>query len=495
MRTKSLITLAIILASVIVYTGCTHEDSTIGQNTPLNEQVRVQVAYDATNVAFKFTWKTQPKMYPEGQANVGKKYPGQFHEVLKHNGTAFDRYPSDARLQEDRITFMIDKYEGGIPGFSRAGCAVSCHTGMGSHHLLTDHVVDHWHWRGGRSGPMDYAEDAAINNVERIRDNLGTPPSKFVRSAGDRLREDQVAMTGTAHQILSDGFPRFVFNKGKTMPGNYQIPSFFLTNDANQVMTNALTDIPGVKDVKANRSLLVVYQDMNFDPIDKVNSLDLGYLVWVATSEVSHLPAHLQDVNSTDFTLWKNFWAAQSGITAAAGANTKLNEVRQEWIASGNNAMVSRIVGFIYNSDQHDITSERSFDANRNEWTVILKRRLNTGSNRDADLSGLPNGTAYTMSFAMHDTGAGSETHDISLPYVVSKDAGTDIQAKSVSDIENVDWSTVPIFDTRWVKQSVMNHFHYDWLKSNAHPGAGVLETSKCVSCHGNSLYTVSVLN
>jgi hypothetical protein len=495
MKKNSFITLAVFVAVAIIFAACTHEDNTIGQTVPLNEQVRIQVAYDAIDVAFKFTWKTQSKIYPVGQANVGNKYPGQFHDVLKHNGTQFDRLPSGQRMEEDRITFMIDKYDGGIPGFAKAGCAISCHSGMASHRLLTENILDHWHWRGGRSAPMGYAEDAAVNNVERIRDNLGTPPTKFIRSGGDRLREDQAALTGTVHQILQDGFPRFVFNKGKTMPGNYLIPSYFLTNESNQVITDPYTGIPTVKDIKVNRSLLVVYQDLIFDPVEKVNALDLAYLVWVATAEVTHLPAHLQDVNSPDFTQWKNYWAAQSGITAAAAANTKLNDVRQEWVASGNNAMVTRSVGFIYNSDQHDITSERSFDATRNEWTVILTRRLNTGSNRDADLSGLPNGVKFSISFAMHDAGAAAITHDISLPYVISKDAESDIQAKSVSDIANVDWGTVPVFDTRWVKQSVMNHFFYDWLKSSSHPGAGVLETSTCVSCHGNNLYTVSILN
>ena len=486
--------MAVTVAIAVIFSRCTREDSTIGQNTPLNEQVRVQVAYDAIGVAFKFTWKTQSKIYPDGQANVGNKYPGQFHDVLKHNGTRFDRLASGQRMEEDRVTFMIDKYDGGIPGFSKAGCAISCHSGMASHRLLTDNILDHWHWRGGRSAPMGYAEDAAVNNVERIRDNPGTPPTKFIRSGGDRLRENQAALTGTAHQILQDGFPRFVFNKGKALTGNYVIPSYFLTNQANQVITNPYTGIPAVKDIQVNRSLLVVYQDITFDPVDKVNALDLAYLVWVATTEVGHLPAHLQDINSSDFTQWKNFWAAQSGITASAAANTKLNEVRQEWVASGNNAMVTRSVGFIYNSDQHDITSERSFDSNRNEWTVILKRRLNTSSNRDADLSGLPNGVKYSISFAMHDAGAAAITHDMSLPYVISKDAASDIQAKSVSNIENVDWNTVPAFDTRWVKQGVMNHFYYDWLKGSSHPGAGVLTTNSCVSCHGNNLLTGSVL-
>jgi hypothetical protein len=488
MKRITLITAALLLISSLL-TFCTHDDKDIAEPklSPLQDQVRVQIAYDATDVAFKFTWKSQKKSLPASFGNTGKNYPGQFHDMLKHNGTRFDRLPSGQRMEEDRITFMIDKYEGGIQGFAKIGCAISCHTGMSSHHLLTDDVLDHWHWRGGRSGPMGYAEDAAVNNVERIRDNLGTLPTKFIRSGGDRLREDQAAMSGSAHPVLTDGLPRFVFNKGKTMPGNYVIPSFFLVNANKSIMTDPYNGIPQVKEVSANHSLIVVYQNRAFDPVEKVNAIDLAYLVWVATDEVAHLPAHLQDVNSGDFNAWKTYWATETGITAAAAALAKLDEVHQEWVGSGRNAMVTRSVGFIYNSDQHDITSERGYDASRNEWTVVLKRRLSTGSNRDADLSGLPNGTRYAFSFAMHDAGGAAISHDISMPLVISKEAGFDLQAKAVSRLEDVNWNTVPAYDTYWVKQSAMPRFFYDWLTSPAHPGAAVLSTTSCTTCHNKN--------
>lgn len=486
----------VLLATLLTF--CTHDDEVIDPKAPLlKDQVRVQVAYDATDVAFKFTWKSQKKTRPAGQANVGQNYPGHFHDILKHNGTRFDRLPDGARIDEDRISFMIDKFDSAIQGLGRVGCALSCHSGMANHKLLTDNILDHWHWRGGRSGPMGYAEDAAVNNVERIRDNQGTNFSKFIRSAGDRLREDQASMSGTAHPVLVDGFPRFVFNKGKNMPGNYVIPSFFLAAENGSVLTNPYTQLPQVKDVRFNRSLLVVYQDKVFDPVDKVNALDLAYLVWVATGELGQLPTHLRDVNSADFNTWKNFWAAETGITTAAAALSKLDAVHQEWVASGRNAMVTRSVGFIYRSDQHDITSERSYDPAKNEWTVVLKRKLSTGSNRDADLSGLPTGTKYFLSFAMHDSGGGSESHDISLPLVLSKDTGSEIQAKFVNSLDNVNWDAVPVYDTHWVKQSAMPKFTLDWLKSSAHPGAGVLETMSCTNCHKDnaSLLNRSVLN
>lgn len=345
---------------------------------------------------------------------------------------------------------------------------------------------------------MGYAEDAAVNNVERIRDNVGTAPSKFLRAAGDRLREDQAALTGTGHVILEEGFPRFVFNKGKVMPGNFTIPSYFITDSNNNIITDPYSGIPEVKNVSRNRSLLVIYQDRSFDAVEKVNSLDLGYLVYVATSGVDHLPAHLRDTGSSDFSAWANYWASESGIPvgATAQAASKLSDVYQEWVNSGKNAMVARSVGFIYNSDQHDISSTRDFDASTGQWSVVLYRKLAATSDRDADLSGLPTGTKYAFGFAIHDVGGGASTHDISMPLTIANEGDVDVKAVAVSSARSVDWNSVPHFDTYYVKREHFAKWTAEWLTGpgTTHSGAAVLETRRCVSCHSNSLIHSSPL-
>lgn len=488
--------MAAIATIVLTLPYCTKDDiyNPVQGESPLSTQVRIQAVYDATDVAFRFVWKSQKKIYPTGFDNTGLNYPGHFHDILMHNGTKFDRLTSAGRLQEDRVSMIIDKFEGGVQGFASAGCAISCHSGMDSHHLLTEDVLDHWHWRGGRSGPMGYAEDAAIDDVERIRDNA-TVASKFLRSGGDRQRENQAALTGTSHAVLIDGLPRFVFNKGKSMAGNYVIPSYFIVNESNNPVTNPYQQSPQVKDLSDNLSLLVAYQDESFDPIDKMNALDLGYLAWIATGNLDHMPTHLQDSGTADFTFWNNYWANATGITTAAAALAKLNDVHQEW-NNDKRLMVTRSIGFIYASDQHDIRSERAYNADRNEWTVVLKRKLSTGSNRDADLSGLPGGEKFALSFAMHDSGSGSETHDISLPLLVSTASGADIQVVSVGNINQVDWTTVPMHDTYWVKQSLMDKYTWDWLLSAEHAGASAVEITNCNTCHSGekSLLTNTVL-
>ncbi|MBW6477829.1 MAG: hypothetical protein K0B37_00245 [Bacteroidales bacterium] len=497
MKSKKLILFGFFLAFLYVMIGCQKDNNGPKDATlpTLNAQVRVQVAYDDTHAAFRFVWKSQSKTLPAGYANTGKKYPGHFHDMLVHDGEKFDRFASDARMQEDRVSFMIDKVTDGIQGFAKASCAMTCHTGMASHNFNTPDIVDHWHWRGGRSGPMGYAEDAAVGDEQRLRDPAGTPPTKFIRSGGDRFREDQAALSGTAHGVLSDGLPRFVFNKGKTI-GEYTIPAYFIADMNDNIVTDPFTVLPGVTDVTTNRSLLVVYQDLSFDSEDKVNALDLGYLVYVATSEVDHLPEHLKDTNSADFTTWSAFWAGETGIGVAdaAQALAKLNEVHQEWVGANKLAMVTRSVAFIYQSDQHDISSEHAYNSDNNEWEVVLYRRLNTSSQFDVNLADLGSGAKYALGFAMHDVGGAAISHNISITYLLGNTEDADIVAGKVEDVTTANWNAVPYFDTYYVKPTLLNKWTAEWLTGPSHGGSAMIGTSTCLSCHQNNLYS-GVLN
>ena len=460
---------------------------------------QVQTAYDQDQVAFRFMWKSHAKTSPGSPfANLGKIYPGQFHDMMVHNGTSFDRMDEGKRMDEDRVSFMLEDPSKAVSGFGAAGCYLACHNDMlpspvKDHYLGSAGFLDHWHWRGGRSGPMGYAEDAAVDEVTRQRDGAGTPPSKWLRSGGDRLREDQAAFGAslTGHAVLTDRLPRFVFNKGKQMPGGFQIPSHFLASENGTVVTDPYTQLPQVKDVGKNRSLLVVFQDRNFDSVDKVNAVDLGYLVYVATGQVDHLPAHLRDTAGVPFAAWAAFWAADLGIAADPGnaaaiiaAKDRLDAVHAEWVASGKKAMVTRSVGFVYQSDQHDIASTRSFDATYGVWTVTLYRKLDTGAlSKDTSLASLKSGQVFNLGFAIHDVGGGSETHHITFPYKLGNAATTaDIKAQLVTDVKGADWSTVPAFMTRVFQPGTKTG---DVLKDPArHAGAAGFGVVSCQNCH-----------
>lgn len=454
--------------------------------------VQVQVAYDEGRVAFRFSWKSHPKTRPAGFANTGRVYPGQFHDVMQHDGTAFARLPEGTRMDEDRVTFMLEDPSRPVEGFGAAGCYVSCHAdmkdGTRDHHLAAAGFLDHWHWRGGRSGPMGYAEDGWVSSNTRERDAAGTPPSAWLRAAGDRLREDQGALANTGH-ALADGLPRFVFHKGKELPGGFVVPSYFLTLEDGAVVTDPHAQLPLVADVGANRSLLVVYQDRGFDPVDKVNAVDVGYLVYAAGGTADHLPAHLRPGNAAfsqeRFDLWAAFWAEELGVAAGASsaAEERLASIHAEWEDSGRLAQVTRSVGFVYASDQHDIASVRAFDPELGVWTVTLVRALTTGRTNDTDLAALKTGGQFHLGFALHDVGGGSETHHVSLPLTLGATEGADLVASSVPDAVAVDWASVPGLVTRVYQPGLA--VTYDELRDPAlHPGAGLVGTWRCQECH-----------
>lgn len=464
---------------------------------------QVQTAYDENSVAFRFMWKGHAKSSPAGFANVGQVYAGQFHDMMVHNGTSFDRLPAAQRMDEDRVTFMLEDPTRPVGGFAAAGCYLACHSDMlpspvKDHYLAGGGFLDHWHWRGGRSGPMGYAEDAHVDGVTRQRDSRGTPSSQWLNATGDRLREDQPAFAAglSGHAVLTDRLPRFVFNKGKKMPEGFEVPSHFLATENGTVVTDPHAQLSQVKNVASNRSLLVVYQDRNFDRVDKVNAIDLGYLVYVAENgAVAHLPAHLRDTAGAPFAAWSGFWSAELGIaadpanpTAAAAAKSRLDAIHAEWIASGKKALVTRSVGFIYPSDQHDIASTRSFDAARGIWTVTLYRKLDTGAAaKDTNLAALKSGQLYNLAFAIHDAGAGSESHHITFPYKLGNAAtAADLKAQQVPDVTAVNWNHVPALLTRVFQPGSKSQ---TVLKDPArHPGAGSVGGTPCQSCHTTSV-------
>jgi len=483
-----------LVGGVLFLPGCTSStgpgDDDDDILPPGPAQVEIQAAYDQTDVAIRVSWISRGKNFPSALAGAARIFPGQYHDLLSHDGTRFTQSSDADRLQEDRVNLMIMNGQTASASFSNSGCYSTCHSGMASHRTTTGEVVDLWHWRGGRTGPMGYAEDTGIDGTGRIRDGQGAPTSVWTRSAGDRIREDQAALAGTGHPT-AEGLPRFVFNKGKMMPGGFQIPRYFLWTDAGGVMLNAVQEVPTVKTVAVNRSLLVAYQDRGFDPVDKVNAIDVGYLVHVATGATAHLPSHLRTAGTAAYVSWTAFWSAELGVAlgASAQAEAVLAAIQAERTAAGGKGMVARSVGFIYPSSQHNISSTHAFDAASNKWSVILYRKLNTGDLQDVNLAGLGTGQNFVLGLAVHDQGAGSESHDITVPYTLGIGASADIRAVSVPNVRSVSWATHPSLSQRFISRQYVE-IGDPWtlqtlLNPATHKGSGFVNVLRCQACHG----------
>jgi hypothetical protein len=436
--------------------------------------VEVRAAMDEQKIALNFRWESS------------KEFAGQFHDLVGFDGAKWERLGGDRGLDEDRLTIMFEDPRRPIKGFSNTGCYASCHvdlrsmpetTGDSRHYVLAegdDEVdafgLDMWHWRGGRSGPMGYAEDTYVSKGKfetvyngRKRDSLGSPPTNWVRDRGDRQREDQPLHVG---EWKGAGLPRFVFNPEKAAFRNY-----FLADEKGSLIKSKeqLMAIESLDYVP----LKVIYQDLDFDPVDKTNAIDVLYLLYLAN-----------DMERPEFRPgWEEYWADQLGVTTAQQAAAMLDDIigRLE-----QGAMITRSVGFIYDSSQHDITSKRAFDYQNNIWNVTLYRDLSTGNELvdDVDLAGLLEKTVYNMAFAVHDISAGRLWHHISLPYTLGNDESTaDIKTQKVNKVDEVNWSDIePLKSGLYLPGQVSLQHLTSPDKHRA--GASFLLQLRCQNCH-----------
>jgi putative cell wall-binding protein len=439
----------------------------------------------------------QPAASPEGEIALQfewestKPYAGQFHDVMQFSGASgtWLRLANEGHpINEDRVSLMLEDPDRPVPNFGAQGCYVTCHADMNDmpeqtvdarHYSLPhagaavgDFALDMWHWRGGRSGPMGFAEDTWVRTHAfgtgaqgRQADvQLAATPTNWVRSGGDRLRED-LPTTFVQFAWKDTPLPRFVFDKTRADFGHY-----FLAEDGV-----AITDVDDLKKITNDQygSQMVVYQDLDFDAEDKVNSIDIQYLLFRAGVVAD--PGYRGG--------WHEFWADRLGIETAEDAEALLDDI-VDHVEDG--VMVARGLGFIYESEQHDISSTRSFeyDETRGTWTVTLYRALSTGDTKDVDLSALLEGTAYNLAFAVHDIVIDDGvTHHISLPVTLGT-GSADISAVEVVDTRNADWSEVPVFQTTLYQPGTISLQHL--LDADAHSGgaAGVAAGTPCASCH-----------
>lgn len=468
---------------VILVMGC--EDPrkiTVGDRGPISHPqtpvlgIEVRAAMDQERIALNFQWESS------------KTFAGQFRNLIAFDGEKWAQVPDPENFEEDRLSIMFEDPQKPVKGFDSVGCYISCHMDMNEmplntkdsrHYVLADgdedvnaFGLDMWHWRGARSGPMGYAEDTYVSRGKfqteyagRKRDSLGTPPTNWVRAKGDRLREDQPLEGGV---WKGAPLPRFVFNPPKVVFKNY-----FLADETGKLITtrDALTAIESLDYIP----MKVIYQDYDFDSEDKVNAIDVHYLLYLAG-----------DMERPDYTPgWEAFWTDQLGITTPDQATALLDDIVKKMEPG---ARITRTVGFIYDSSQHDITSTREFDYRNNIWTVTLLRDLKTGNDDDlmddVDLSGLLKETVYNMAFSVHDISAARLWHHISLPYKLGNQASAaEIKVIPVTDVSGVNWDEIDPFKTAVYMPGAVGLQHLT-SPGKHRAGASFLFQLRCQNCH-----------
>lgn len=369
-----------------------------GPATPL----AVQVVYDDATIALRFSWKTD------------KGYPGLLHDLRGYDADK-GSWERPARINEDRISFMVEDIDDPVQGFAQHGCWVTCHSDLNGmpgnagrgdtqHYVLKGEgqgrMLDMWHWRGGRSGPMGYAEDTWVRGHDlnsdaqgRRRDDDAGSPTALLRDKGDRLREDQAFAVAFTFEGKDVPLPEFVFDPQKNS-GHY-----FLVDDKGLAKAAPVAELAKAHSIEA-----------------------------MARGERQHaLIATGEKANALHVPSLSDEEKARIAAEAMAGG------------------LIPRPVLFDHAGDQHDIRAERAFDAAAMTWTVTMIRALDTGSKNDVSLKDLDAGRVYTLGMAVHDGNGSGMSHLVALPASLGKaGSGAMIEAARVSDATKADWGRVP---------------------------------------------------
>ncbi len=229
---KSLLALAL-FGGTLVFAWVTHgtgvviddADRNIAIPSDLTVPLQVQAAYNNTTMFFRYRWPAER--------------PGIFHDVLRYQdgewireGRAVPGSQPDG-LHEDRVAMMLD--DGSVPEFGRYGGYIAIGDGLAG---LTDeapeevtkylpqtrnslgqwddmagddtiaaqraagYFLDLWHWRGGRSNPINVADDqviAAARGGDVGRSSYGTnwdgdlnQPQMMFAAGHDTLQWDAI---------------------------------------------------------------------------------------------------------------------------------------------------------------------------------------------------------------------------------------------------------------------------------------------------------------
>ncbi len=89
--------------------------------------LKIQAAYDAKRIYWRFVWKTQ--MNRAGYMHDYMQYDGKkwaFYGGPRSSGKV--RSGKEPALYEDRLSIMLD--DGSVPLFAQQGCWLTCHNGM-----------------------------------------------------------------------------------------------------------------------------------------------------------------------------------------------------------------------------------------------------------------------------------------------------------------------------------------------------------------------------
>ena len=394
------------LGKKLVVKGRAENDPIEGKRPIID--LRVKAAYDDQDIYFWFQWETDE--------------PGVYHNVMRFDGKKWVSYggakPDEKLgLYEDRITLLLG-YKQGSPGyvtadagvtygFQSAGCFITCHDSM-----------------------REMRYDAA-KNKKGVRAVF--PKAGDIRKYILITRKVAQGVDPTKLKGVTEVEGRWALLKDKeelaTMRKRGQFLDMWMW--------------------RAARSGPIGYAD-DIWVFDYRNS-DKGKGPWQRQR-----PKNLNASSPKGFMF--NSEAVPSnrlggGKYAIQGGSNPVEVLKRQETVPFITSLGKRAVKYdpkVYKPQDGDLLFQRvlrpptksrgdiqaygTFSKKRGEkrgtWTVILKRKLNTGHPEDDII--LKDGEVYSIAFAIHDENVSNRRHHVSFEYTLGLGPKADIEAKNV---------------------------------------------------------------
>jgi hypothetical protein len=335
--------------------------------------LNMQVAYDDSNVYFRYQWKTQMDR------------AGQMHDYMRYDGEKWAFYGGprseeavangeEPPLYEDRLTMMFD--DGSVPMFAEQGCWLTCHTNMrdvGDQPSRADIAANPVLGADGLKQhdirkylPGTRTDEMATWNATKTADEIAAmkEAGQFVdlmqwraaRSAPVGMADDGYVLE---YRLFDDGKKMFSWNVDKKT----MTPKFMF--DASKVGVNAIT----TADIGDPSKPYAIIKQTNAVPYDPA----------VGFKEGDILPGRL----------------LSTAVEGSAGDN---NNVQSEW----KDGM----------------------------YTVVWTRPMNTGHPADDKI--FEEGKSYTLGLAIHDDNVTTRFHFTGFPLSIGFGTDADYEATKV---------------------------------------------------------------
>ena len=389
---------------------------------PLTKSLRIQVAYNDQDIYFRFTFPS--------------KNPGIHHDYVVYEGGTWVRHGESAvgsvpdGLYEDRFAFHVD--DGSVRGFATQGCFTACHAGLRDPFMYA-----------APTSEQVKANSYFADVIKKTDTRHYIPDSRQREQWWDFSWDDISAEYVDAVQALKEG-------------GVFLDQWHWRAARGNPI---GVSDDMWVLDYRngdaGNSSYATNFDSATEQPKKMFDPEKAGFAA-LSFDDVRNARVPFDSVYYLSDDTMKDF------------------DPSYPW--KEGDAIPRRYLRTPEGS-RSDITADARWD--NGEWTVELKRKLDTGNPDD---KAFHDHATYNTAFAFYTAATGNRFHYVTFPQKLGLGQPADIIAQKFAG-HRPDWAAVnPVELTAFYPGQVS----WQFITSDEHPGAPAIrsDSASCDSCH-----------